>query len=56
MDQVNMYFEVALQAIGVASILANLTPNDSDNKIIKSLNDILNAVAANLNIKGLFNK
>jgi len=49
------YLELILQVVGIVSVLANLTPNESDNKIVKYLNVILNIFAANVNVKGIGN-
>lgn len=38
---------IVLGVIGVASLIANLTPSDSDNKIIASISKFVNLLAAN---------
>lgn len=39
-----------------ASILANMTKNETDNKAVNILNTILGFFAGNFNVKGIFNK
>jgi hypothetical protein len=50
------YIELALMVIGVASFVVNLTPNDTDNKVIVKINKVLGALAVNFNVKGIFNR
>jgi hypothetical protein len=56
MENITKYLDLALQIIGVVSIIANLTPTESDNKIVNFLDNVLNIFAANFNIKGIKNK
>ena len=56
MENIADYLNLALQIIGIASVIANVTPNESDNKIIRIINNVLNIFAANYNVKGLGNK
>ena len=56
MENIADYLNLVLQIIGIASVIANVTPNESDNKIIKIINNVLNIFAANYNVKGLGNR
>jgi len=56
LENIADYLNLALQIIGVASVIANVTPNGSDNKIIKIIDNVLNIFAANYNVKGLSNR
>jgi len=38
---------IALQVIGVAALVATMTPNDTDNKIVDALSKIINLIGAN---------
>ena len=42
------WFEVATSIIGSAAIIATLTPNKSDDRIVQWLLDIVNFVGANV--------
>jgi len=44
---------VAAGIISVASAIANLTPNESDNKIIAKISKLANVLGLNLNVKSL---
>jgi len=56
LENIAGYLNLVLQIIGIASVIANVTPNESDNKIIKIINNVLNIFAANYNVKGLGNR
>lgn len=45
-----------LAVVGVASIVVNATPNETDNKYFGYVLKIVNAFAANFNVKGIMNK
>ncbi len=38
---------IALQVIGAAALVATLTPNETDNKIVDALSKIINLLGAN---------
>jgi len=40
-------FDIIVHVVGVAAIVATLTPNDSDNKIVKFILDTVNVLGAN---------
>lgn len=42
--------------VTTASAIANTTKNDTDNKVMKVVNNILNTLALNGNVKGIANK
>jgi len=42
--------------MGVASVIVNFTPNETDNKYYAIVLKIVNAFAANFNVKGITNK
>ena len=42
---------IALGVVGVASLVANLTPTDSDNKIVATISKFINLLAANWKTK-----
>jgi hypothetical protein len=56
MEDIKTYIDLAAYGIAAASVIANLTPNDSDNKIVDMANKILGFLAANFNVKGINNK
>lgn len=42
--------------MGIASIIVNFTPNETDNKYYGYVLKVINAIAANFNVKGIKNK
>ena len=40
-------YDIVVQIVGCAALLATLTPNDSDNKAIASILNIVNLLGAN---------
>ena len=42
--------------VTAASTVANITPNDTDKKVKKAVNTVLNIFALNGNVKGNLNK
>tara|TARA_Y100000592_G_C5207475_1_gene193383 strand:- start:239 stop:418 length:180 start_codon:yes stop_codon:yes gene_type:complete len=38
---------IALQVIGIAALVATMTPNKTDNKIVDALSKIINLLGAN---------
>ena len=38
---------IALQIIGIAALVATMTPNKTDNKIVDALSKIINLIGAN---------
>ena len=47
-DGLSKYLPVALQVVGLFSLIATLTPNSVDNKIAQVLMDLVNFLGANL--------
>lgn len=51
MDWFNSNFDnilqIALEVVGIFSIVATMTPNDSDNKVVEFVLKIINAVGGN---------
>ena len=47
------YWIVISTVITIASIVANSTPNDSDNKVVAMLDKIFGVFAMNFNVKGV---
>jgi hypothetical protein len=39
--------------IAIASFLANVLPNDSDNKYLSAIIKIIRVIAVNINVKGI---
>jgi len=56
MENIGDYIQLGLAVSGFFSLVANLTPNESDDKIMKKVNKILGFLAANFNVKGIANK
>jgi hypothetical protein len=56
MEEIKTYLDLAAYGIAAASIIVNLTPNETDNKIVNMANKILGFLAANFNVKGINNK
>jgi len=50
------YYTIATTVIAAAAILANLTPNESDNKAITFLAKLINFFAVNFHVKGNLDK
>ena len=40
--------ELVVQIVGVASLIATMTPNDSDNKVVDFVLNIVNMLGANV--------
>lgn len=38
---------IALQVVGIAALVATMTPNEADNKIVDSISKIINLLGAN---------
>ena len=49
-------YGMILAVIGAFALIANATPNETDNKIMKVVNTVVNALGANYNVKGNMNK
>jgi hypothetical protein len=56
MEEIKTYLDLAAYGVSAASIIVNLTPNESDNKIVNMANKILGFLAVNFNVKGINNK
>lgn len=50
------YWSYITSVIAIASIVVNMTPNETDNAVVKFLNKLLGFLAANFNVKGVANK
>lgn len=42
--------------VTIASVVANATKNESDNRMVQVLNKVLGVLAVNFNVKGVGNK
>jgi len=42
--------------MAIASVAVNFTPNETDNKWYDTILKVLNAIAGNINVKGIGNK
>ena len=40
--------ELLVQIVGVASLIASITPNESDNKVVNFILNIINLLAVNI--------
>ncbi|WP_373033352.1 hypothetical protein [Sulfurovum sp.] len=49
-------WQTVLAGVGFFAMIANATPNDTDNKVMKVISTIINALGANFNVKGNLNK
>ncbi len=47
-DNITALIEIVIQVIGVASLIATLTPNESDNKAVDFVLNIVNMLGANI--------
>lgn len=56
MDWIIENWQWILLAHFIASTVANVTPNETDNKYANIVGKVINALAANFNIKGIANK
>ena len=45
-----------LACVGAAAIIANATPNETDNKVVAIISKVIDFLGANFNVKGLMNK
>jgi hypothetical protein len=45
-----IYFPVVTAVIAAASVIANITPNETDNKIIGGISKVVNWIGLNFNI------
>lgn len=50
------WYLVIMTVMAMASVLVNLTPTDTDNKILSALDSMLNILAGNFNVKGQVQK
>lgn len=50
------YWKYIAAVVSIASVVANVTPNESDNAVVVFLNKLLGFFAANFNVKGIANK
>lgn len=50
------WYLVAMTVISMASVVVNLTPSETDNKVLSALDSILNVLAGNFNVKGIVQK
>ena len=48
MDNFEKYVELALMVVGLFAAIATITPNDSDNKIVKAIYTIINKLGLNV--------
>lgn len=49
-------WSLILAAVGFFAMVANATPNETDNKVMKIVNTVVNSLGANFNVKGTLNK
>jgi hypothetical protein len=56
MDWILANFVYVPVIMAAASVIVNATPNETDNKILKTMNQVLGVLAANFNVKGVMNK
>ena len=45
---INVILEIVVQIVGVASLVATLTPNEADNKAVDFVLNIVNMLGANV--------
>ncbi len=43
----SLVYDIVVQVVGVAALVATLTPNDNDNKVIASILKFVNLLGAN---------
>jgi|TARA_B100001939_G_scaffold239845_1_gene207414 hypothetical protein len=47
-ENVVALFDIVTRVVGIAAIIATLTPNESDNKIIGFISRVVNVLGANV--------
>ena len=43
----SLVYDIVVQVVGVAALVATLTPNDNDNKVVASILKVINLLGAN---------
>jgi len=46
-ENVNVVYDIVVQVVGVAALVATLTPNESDNKVVDAVLKFVNLLGAN---------
>ena len=47
LSNATVVYDIVVQIVGVAAVIATLTPNENDNKIIASILNVINLLGAN---------